>query len=922
MRELLNKIEAHAAARLSLPAGRTVTQELARYKSFLKLETHRLKMLHRAGGGGLLICQARAAILDVLLRHLWEAAKIPPPARTEGKFPPLALVAIGGYGRAELNPFSDIDLMFLHAGRAGDRRAAPPLTRLVDGVLYPLWDLGLKIGHSVRTIVECVKEANRDMRCKTSLIESRVVVGDAALFRHFQQTLLRRCVQGREPEYIAMRLADQAARRAKFGNSASMQEPNVKNGCGGLRDYQNLLWMAFFKYRARSLADLSRQDLLREAERKQLERAYDFLLRTRTEMHYHAHRATEVLAKNLQPAIAHNLGWRERSPSRRIEKFMREFYSHSRNIFLITRTLEQRLALQPQPGASRRGRAAETRAPAGEPFDGFRLADGQIHALSPAVFREQPRRLMRVFLHAQQRGAELHPDLVQLIRGHVHLADQAFLADPHVSETFLTILNQRGSVGRVLRAMHEADLLGKYLPEFGRLTCLVQHEFYHQYTADEHTLVCLEQLDQVWEAAEPPRQAYTPLFQSLQKPFVLYLALLLHDTGKPKVRGGHPAASAQMAARAARRLGLDGATAHLLRLIIEHHLLMAEVSQRRDLDDPAVIRKFARQVQTLEAVTLITLLTFVDAQATSDQLWNGFKDSLLWELHFRAARLMSGGAEFLLAEEKRRELLREQCERERPRELPAEELRAHFEALPLRYFQIHTAAEVLEDARLVHQFLRLQSSDTDNPLAPVMLRRDEPDRGCTVLKFCTWDRAGLFSRIAGSLSAVGLNILSARIYTRADNLVLDTFLVIDARSGSLASAAQCDQARQILTECLTGQPVDLGALIARQKITRPLYAAYTGEHIPTQARFEEDVSDVRTLIEVEAEDRVGLLYAISQTLTDLGLDISTARISTERGAAIDSFYVREVKGGKINDPQRERLIQHRLHQAIARLGAV
>src|SRR5439155_24114093 len=266
------------------------------------------------------------------------------------EFPQLALVAIGGYGRAELNPHSDIDFMFLHNRQvAGGTRALPHLSKILDGILYSLWDIGLKIGHSVRSIEDCVKVANSDMQSKTSMIESRLITGDDGLFNKFQKTIASKCVEGRENDYIAMRIEDQAARRAKFGNSACMQEPNIKNGCGGLRDFQNLLWMAFFKYRTRSLKDLQAHDLINEAECKQLEAAYDFLLRVRTELHYHTDRATDVFSKNLLPPIAYNLGYRERSPSLWIETFMRDVYTHSRNIFLITRTLEQRLALLPPP---------------------------------------------------------------------------------------------------------------------------------------------------------------------------------------------------------------------------------------------------------------------------------------------------------------------------------------------------------------------------------------------------------------------------------------------------------------------------------------------------------------------------------------------------------------------------------------------
>ncbi len=280
--------------RLNLPLKNTLAENLAAYKTFLHVQTHRLKILHRGGAGGLEICRGRAAVLDALLRHLWDTARGCLSEQAQKEFPPLSLVAIGGYGRAELNPFSDIDFMFLHDGQIASGKPLPYLSKLIDGVLYPLWDVGLKVGHAVRSIDDCVKVANSDMQSKTSLIESRLIIGDEALFKKFQKALIAKCVDGFEEKYIQSRLEDQETRRAKYGNSATMQEPNIKNGCGGLRDYQNLLWMSFFKYRARSLKELKEQ-FVSDAERKQLEAAYDFLLRTRTELHYHINRPMDVL---------------------------------------------------------------------------------------------------------------------------------------------------------------------------------------------------------------------------------------------------------------------------------------------------------------------------------------------------------------------------------------------------------------------------------------------------------------------------------------------------------------------------------------------------------------------------------------------------------------------------------------------------
>jgi [protein-PII] uridylyltransferase len=925
MQSIQDKIEANAAAKLQLPEGRMPAQELARYKQFLKVESHRLKLHHRSDAPGLDVCQARAVILDVLLKNLWESSKKTLSTQAQKEFPPLALVAIGGFGRAELNPHSDIDFMFLHDGQVvASGKPLPHLSKLIDGILYPLWDLGMKVGHSVRSVDDCVKVANTDMQSKTSMIESRLIVGNEALFKKFQKAVVTKCVEGHVDEYIAMRLEDQATRRAKFGNSPSMQEPNIKNACGGLRDYQNLLWMTFFKYRTRSLKDLQEQEFVSQAERKQLEAAYDFLLRVRTEMHYHTNRATDVLSKNLQPAIAHNLGYTERSPSKRIEKFMRDVYTHSRNIYLITRTLEQRMALVPKatsriPGLSKLTALIPRKrksAAANEPVDGFRFINGEIHAVSNRVFRDSPRRLMRVFLHAQQRGLKLHPDLAQLIRNQLSLANREFLNDEHVRETFLEILNARGNVAPILRAMHEVGLLGKYIPDFGKLTCLVQHEFYHQYTADEHTLMCLEMADRIWDAKEAPANAYTPLLQKLEHPYLLYLALLLHDTGKPTGHGKHSELGSKIALRVAKRLKLDGAATHALCVVIEQHLLMAITSQRRDLDDPLVIQNFAKQIQNLENLSLLTIITFADSLATSDKLWNGFKDSLLWLLHHKAETMLAGGTEFVRAEEKQRELLMGEVRRLLSGHLSPEELEAHFAALPPRYFQIHTAREIFDDLIIAHQFMRLQISAEDTPLAPVVNWHNEPDRGYSAVKICTWDRAGLFSKIAGSFSAVGLNILSAQIFTRSDGIVLDTFFATDAKTGTLAKMEQREEFEKRLNKVLADGEEDLPALIARHKNTRPFYQAYTGERIPTEVRFDNESSEFRTLIEIETEDRVGLLYAISHALSELDLDISAAKILTEKGAAIDSFYIRELDGGKILDEARQKSIERKLRAAI------
>jgi [protein-PII] uridylyltransferase len=918
MANLAEKIELDASTKLVLPEDKQPADELSRYKAFLKLENSRLQMLHRSGASGREVCQARATLLDVLLRHILE----PIQARLDADKTPLphfALVAIGGYGRGELNPFSDIDIMFLHDTElTAGGKAKPQLGALTDGLLYTLWDLGMKVGHSVRTVEDCVKVANSDMQSKTSLIEARLVTGSKELFDRMRAVVVAKCVRGFEDAYIQARITDQATRRAKFGNSPFMQEPNIKNGCGGLRDYQNLLWMAFFKYRTRTLEELQQKGLVTAAEKKQLDTAYDFLLWTRNELHYAAKRAVDVLTKNFQPSIAHALGYTDRSPSKRLEEFMRDVYTHMRNIYLITRTLEDRLALLPTskriPSFKDLLRAGKRRVTQ-QVVDGFVIHGGQISETTRS-FKEQPRRLMRLFLYMQQRGLRLHPDLAQAIRNQLSLVNREFIEDEHIRETFLEILNQRGNVAPILRSMHEVGLLGKYIPEFGRLTCLVQHEFYHQYTADEHTLVCLQKLDQIWEAADPSINHYSQLFRQIERPFLLYLALLLHDAGKGDDRGDHATIGGTIALSVAERLALDGSTAHSLRLLVENHLLMAQVSQRRDLEDPDVIGNFVSQIQTRENAMMLTLMTYADSLGTSDQLWNSFKDSLLWTLFSRSMDQFSGATELKLAEARQLELLKEEVTSMLPGTFSPEEISAHFEHLPPRYFQIHSARQITADITLAHRFMHLQLAEEDKALEPIIVWHNEPDRGYTSVHICTWDRAGLFAKIAGSLAAAGLNILSAQIFTRTDGIILDTFFVNDAHGAALAKKEEKEAFEKILNESLTTGHVDFPALIARRRAPNRIYQSLEGDRLPTTFGFDNQTSSRSTILDVETEDRVGLLYYLSRTFAELGLDISLAKILTEKGAAVDTFYITTWDKQKITSQEHQRYIEHRLRDAI------
>ena len=890
---------------IAIPNDSSLIKELPRLKRFLKMESARLQGWHRDGGDGREVCLGRSWMLDTLLRELfdWTLATFEQPGNARKL--QVALIAIGGYGRAELNPHSDVDIVLLHSGSMPSVNRIfthPLLEKLTSagGLIYTLYDLGLKVGHSVRNIQDAVNVANDDMQTKTSLIESRLITGDAGLFEEFRQQLEARCIRNHVDNYLQMRIGDQDARRVKFGNSALLQEPNIKNGCGGLRDYQNLLWMTYFKYGAHTLEQLEAQGMVRPRNRRQLEVGYGFLLRTRNELHLQTKRLTDNIPKALQPKIAWQLGYKDRSPARRLETFMRDLYIHMRGIHLITRMVERRLALRPKPAR----RLPSLRSIFGggkktETLDGFNIIDGELVPISHRIFRDQPRRLMRVFLHAQQRGLEFHPDLTQLLRDNVSLVDDDFVHDTENHETFLEILNQRGNVAPALRAMHEVDLLGRYIPEFGRMTCLVQHEFFHAYAADEHTLVCLERLDQVWDAAQPPFAHYTHILQDIDLPYLLYLALFLHDAGKGMESGDHVKDGTVVCQKVGERLGLTPRRLARLKFLVEHHLLMAEVSQRRDIDSPTVIRQFAETVQDEENLAMLTLLTFADSLGTSNNLWNDFKNTLLQTLYHLTGRRLASGKDYEEAEQQRLAKLMQEAREQLPLKISAEELEAHFEYLTPRYFRTHSLEHINIDLTQVNRFLkRVVNGSGSRLLEPVIAWHNQPARAHTSVKICTWDRPGLFTTISGALAASGLNILSARVFSRGDGIILDTFLVVDARTGGLAKRHERDTFKKQLTQALLpGESPEFQTQID----TLSKRATPAEWEWPTRIRIDTEAAESRTIIEVESADRLGLLHRISKVLTRHGLSIHVARISTEKGAAIDTFYVRTALGKKPTD---------------------
>lgn len=523
-----------------------------------------------------------------------------------------------------------------------------------------------------------------------------------------------------------------------------------------------------------------------------------------------------------------------------------------------------------------------------------------------------PSQVVGFFLYAQQHGFFLQPNALQLIRELVPRVDWSNLRDdPAVKKTFLELFRGPGRVARPLRQMHETGLLARLVPAFEHMTGMVQHEFFHRYTADEHTLVCLEKLDAIWNEQLPDCCLYTDLFRQISSPELLYLALLLHDTGKGEGRD-HAEKGAHLAETEARRLGLSAAETSRVVFLVRHHLSMVILSQKRDLDDPEVIRGFAELVGDTENLRMLTLHTLADSLGTSDSLWNTYKDQLLRMLYTRTLQYLTGVAAPSGAV--RRRTLWESLRKTPPTGLANDEIEAHFNSLPDNYFSHLTRDELLADLEVVHEFLALQVLGRAPALAPAIRTRDLPELGCTVVRVCTWDHSGLFARLAAALSAAGLGIHSAEIYTRSDHLVLDRFYVAPPGSAAPAAEPALEQFRALACQALSGEISlpELLRLAGRQQEPRA-----RPEPITPRITFDNQASAKSTILEIQAEDRLGLLAALAAALAELGVDISLAKINTTHGVADDAFYVTDADSRQILVPERQEQIRTRLLEALA-----
>lgn len=895
----LQKVEAHAERVLA--PGHDQSAEPAGliklYKSFLKKEEHRIRLQHKAGISGIEACSSRAALLDVVLCNVFGKALEESHADVR-----VALVATGGYGRGLLNRGSDVDLHFIHPERGG-KELSVGTREVIEKVLLMLWDTGFKVGHAVRSLKETFQFAARDHETVCALIESRFITGNRALYDEFEDNFTRQCITGREKEFLARRMADLVSRHKRFEDTVYLQEPNVKSSCGGLRDYHNMVWCSFVKLGIRDLGELVKKRQLSVFGGQEIQKAHDFLLRVRNDMHYAEKKPADVLTLRLQGVVATNLGYEGRRMVQRTENFMRDYYHHARHLYQHNLSLMERFELEQEekkPGIFS-FLALKNRAKS-ESFDGFHSRDGFIFPENDEIFKADSGRLIRLFRHTQLRQLKLSPQVRKLVKENYSLINHTFRYKKTNRETWEAILSRKGEVGAALRRMHRVGILGRYMPEFMPLTDLVQHEFFHRYTADEHTLKCLEKLDELSDTREPKLSFHQKLFHDLEDPYILYLALLLHDTGRAGESKNHAYGSTVLTDAVCRRLQIADKRRQKLLFLVDNHLLLWSTATTRNLDDPEVIAEFCRIVRSKEWLDALYLHTCADSRATNEAGWTDWKESLVRQLYCAAMAWLDDKENFAARMHAPLAEIREGI-LPHAGESSTEEIDAHLECMPARYFNFREPGDIALHIRAVRHFFRqLRKEEARNVLRPQLRWVARPEQGCSEVTLVTWDRHMLLAKAAGALAACGINILSADLFLRTDGVVVDIFRVCTTSLAPVTSEKTIGEVTELLTRACTGEDINFDALIGKRKADQPAPPADWLDEFPVFAAAHNEPGREHTTVEVQAVDRIGLLYALFSVIGRLGLEISNARISTEKGAAIDSLCVTGADGKRVTNP--------------------
>ncbi|MGB5558507.1 MAG: [protein-PII] uridylyltransferase [Paracoccaceae bacterium] len=824
-------------------------------------------------------------VLDVATRHLHP---LPSPTASQR----IAVLAVGGYGRAEMAPHSDVDLLFLTP-----YKTTAWAESVIESTLYVFWDLHLKVGHATRTVKDCLRLGKEDYTIRTALLEHRFLAGHRPLAEDLNKRLRHDLFRNTGAEFIEAKLAERAERHKKQGGQRYVVEPNVKEGKGGLRDLQSLYWIDKYLHGVRFAAELVRLKVFTQDEYDAFNAAENFLMAVRCHLHLITGRPMDQLTFDMQVEVAERMGYSDRGGRRAVEHFMQDYFRHATRVGELTRIFLTSLEAKHVKSAPRLVGFFRRRK---RVKPGYKVELNRLNVANPKAFLKDKLNLLHIFEEALRTGYLLHPDAMRLIAANLELIDDDMRRNPEAARIFLDLMLKHGNPDRALRRMNELDVLGAFLPEFEPIVAMMQFNMYHHYTVDEHIIQCISTLAQI--EREELRESL-PIASNILKEGVnrkvLYVALLLHDIGKGRAED-HSVLGAQIARKVCPRLGLKQDECDTVEWLVRYHLLMSDMAQKRDIADPRTVRDFAKAVKSKKRLDLLTVLTVCDIRAVGPNTWNNWKAELLRGLYRETARALEHGLEDINREgreDEAKRALREALPDWTKKDLRAETTRhygPYWQGLP-------TAAHVI--------FANLLRGIGNDEIR-IDLLLDE-DRDATRACFALEDHPGIFSRLAGALALVGANVVDARTYTSKDGYATAVFWVQDAE-GKPYEAARLPRLRAMIDKTLKGEVVARDALKDRDKIKKRERAF----RVPTSIAFDNEGSEIYTIIEVDTRDRPGLLYDLTRSLANNNVYIASAVIATFGAQVVDTFYVKDMFGLKFHSESRRRALEKKLREAI------
>ena len=845
------------------------------------------------GADGLDTARLLCAVQDEVIHALYDYTTTHViRARNPTEAERIAIVATGGYGRGVMAPSSDTDLLFLRA-----YKASPHTESVIEYMLYAMWDMGLKVGHAFRTPNECVKLAAEDVTIKTSMLDARFICGDEVLATDMFELFQKEAVKGKDAQFIADKLAERDGRHARHGDARYVVEPNLKEGKGGLRDLQTLYWITKHMYGGVTLEDVMRNGPFTEHEYAVFIRAAKFLWTVRCHLHFVTGRPEERLGFDLQPEIASRMGYRDRGEQQGVERFMKRYFLIAKDVGGLTRILAAKLEADHKKKPEGLRRFLPVRAPQALPDEGFTLDNGRINVASEDVMETDPLNMLRLFTIARRESKDIHPAALTALTRNLRGINEAVRELPEARRLVLESIMGGDRPGQVLRWMNESGLLGRIMPEFGGIVAQTQFNMYHHYTVDEHTIRAVEYISEMEHGRGGKVALAAELFPLLENRRALYLAMLLHDTGKGK--GDQQIEGSKTSYRACQRLGIPEAESELVAWLVGHHLEMSETAQKRDISDPRTVAQFAELVGSLERLRLLYILTVADIKAVGPAVWNAWKGQLLADLYNNTSAALRGGrtdeagvyAELEARAERRRKALVDQVG-----------------SVPTIMLEMETAYWTGFDP----DDLAWQASVlTDNN--DTVAHRYLADGGAVAIIVSGADRTGLFADLAGTLARLGANVVSAQVFTSKSGRIVDIFMLQDHNKAAFAAgdAPRMERLEAAMRDALAGNPItgDVKTRAGRRE------AAFL---VQPSVQIRDDLSAEYTVIDVGGRDRPGLLHEVADVLADMKLSIHSAHVGSYGERVFDAFYVQNAQGQKLGTKARKDSLKERLLAVLGR----